>query len=86
MSSKAIIISEVESTINKKYSDWEIGITNEPGKRKAQLGNPLSWLQWQAASEDVALFILAYFLDSGLKLSGKKPEQGKHVFILLKSD
>lgn len=85
MPSKAIIISEIESTVSEKYPDWKIGITNEPATRRAQLGNPLSWLQWRAASEDCALFILTHFLHAGLRNAGEKSEPGEHVFIFLKT-
>ena len=74
MASRVIIISEIESAVKDEYSDWKIGITNDPANRKAQLGNPLSWLQWKAASKEVASFVMQHFLSQGLKNAGKKPE------------
>jgi len=81
MASEAIIISQIENTVGGKYSGWKIGITDKPALRKAQVGNPLSWLQWQADSHQAAKNVLQYFLQKGMKHSGTANKSADFVYI-----
>ncbi len=83
MASEKTIKKQIEKTVNGKYSDWQIGLTNYPAQRKAQLGYPLSWLQWQANSEQAARNVERYFLQKGMHSAGPGPEEATFVYILL---
>lgn len=84
MPSETTIKRQIETTVSGKYSDWHIGVTDDPLVRKAQLGNPLSWLQWPAESTKSALNILKYFKSKGMKPTDVGAEEsGKYVYIFL---
>jgi len=83
MASEATIIKQIEKTVVGKYSDWLIGLTDDPALRKAQLGNPLSFLQWKADSEQAAKNVERYFLVKGIQSAGVAPKSALHVYILL---
>lgn len=78
MTSKADIRKQIENTVGGRYQDWQIGTTEDPVVRKAQLGNPLTWLQWQADSETAAADIRTEFVQKGMILSGAA---GRYVYI-----
>jgi len=66
MASESQIISEMESKVGN-YGVWTIGITDDPGRRKGEHGNPTMWHQWQAATETSARQIEKHFLAKGMK-------------------
>jgi len=81
MTSKSDIRKQIESTVGGRYRDWQIGVTEDPLVRKAQLGNPLTWLQWQADSEESAGEIRDEFVNKGMMLSGRSgPPSGDYVY------
>jgi hypothetical protein len=49
------------------YRRWTIGVTDEPGRRRLQHGNPRTWYYWNANTENVARRIEAYFINRGMK-------------------
>lgn len=82
MSSAMIIKQQIEKTVSGHYSDWKIGITHDPTGRKAQLGNPLSWLQWKADTEREAWDVAQEFLEKGMKSAGgTTPKAAEYVYI-----
>ncbi|MFQ5652415.1 MAG: hypothetical protein ACE5IY_20990 [bacterium] len=83
MASEATIIQQVEMTVQGQYSKWKIGITDGPARRRAQLGNPLSWLHWQADSEEIARAVKHHFLSCGMHKAGRAKSVGHFVYILL---
>lgn len=83
MATAATIIQQIENTVQGAYSDWQIGLTDDSATRKAQLGNPLSWLQWQADSIQAAMDIVAYFKKLGMYVVTGKHRPGETVYILL---
>lgn len=86
MASDSTIISQIEKTVGGKYLDWKIGITDDPAHRKAQFGNPLSWLQWKADSEQAAQNVERYFSKKGMISARKASKSAKYVYILLKNN
>ncbi len=83
MASGNYIIRQIEDIAAGKYKEWQIGLTDEPLKCKAQLGNPLTWLHWKADSEQEALNAERFFLDKGLKgTSATTTAPGVYVYIL----
>lgn len=85
MASKATIITQIERTTEGQYADWQIGITDDPMNRRAQLGHPLSWVHWQTNSRKQAEAIRQYFLSKGMSYAGKIKETGNYVYILLQT-
>ena len=82
MASDKYIIRQVKDITTGKYTKWQIGLTGEPLNRKAQLGNPLTWLHWKADSEQEARNVEQFFLDKGLQGTGATHWPGLYVFIL----
>ena len=82
MASENYIIRQVKEITTGKYTKWQIGLTGEPLNRKAQLGNPLTWLHWKADSEQEARNVERFFLDEGLKGAGATTGSGVYVYIL----
>ena len=83
MASSLIIIDQIERTVNGAYSDWQIGITDDSARTKAQLGNPLSWLQWQANSPEDAIVVVEYFQKKGMQDAGYITKSADFVYIVL---
>ena len=83
MATELIIIEQIERTVNGKYAEWQIGITDDSARRKAKLGNPLSWLQWQANSVQAARAVVQYFLAKGMHDGGCDSKSADFVYILL---
>ncbi len=82
MASENYIIRQVKEITTGKYTKWQIGLTGEPLNRKAQLGNPLTWLHWKADSEQEAQNVERFFLDKGWKGTGATTGSGVYVYIL----
>ncbi|MFQ5823701.1 MAG: hypothetical protein ACE5JB_06575 [bacterium] len=82
MASEATLKKQIEQTVGDDHSNWAIGVTDDPAGRKAQLGNPLSWLQWKADSEQVARNIKHFFLQKGMKRADGVPSTGHFVYIV----
>lgn len=83
MASRTVIIDQIEKTVQGQYQEWQIGVTDDSASRKAQLGNPLSWLQWRAESENDAAEIVNHFADKGMHQVGCVEERGDFLYILL---
>lgn len=84
MTSKATIRKQIEGAVAGNHTSWHIGVTGDPVARKAQLGTPLNWLQWEAESEPTALDIQDEFVKKGMLLSGsseKSGKSGKYIYI-----
>lgn len=79
--SEGTIERQIVQTVSEDYSTWTIGVTDKPALRKAQVGNPLNWLQWKADSEQAALNIERYFLQKGMKPDKGAPSSGQYVYI-----
>jgi len=79
------IIHQIENTVQNKYFEWNIGQTSTPHKRKAELGNPLDWLQWDLPSGEDASRVVMHFIHLGMKTFDDKPNEGETVYIILSS-
>ena len=49
------------------YSQWTIGVTDDPVKRKVVHGNPKAWIQWNADTEQAARNVEAHFIAKNMK-------------------
>ena len=83
MAASLTIIDQIEKTVDGEYEEWQIGLTDDSPSRKAELGNPLSWLQWQAESFQEAQKVLNHFLEKGMGNAGSIKKIGDVVYILL---
>ncbi len=83
MASASYIIRQIENITAGKHRKWQIGLTDEPLNRKAQLGNPLTWLHWKADSEQEARNAERFFLDGGMKNAGQTTGPAVYVYILI---
>lgn len=79
------IINRVENSQGSKYSDWRIGITNDPEDRKAEWNYPKYWQQWQADSLKDAQEIETFFIHEKRMQGGTggnlSPYRSVHVYI-----
>lgn len=57
------IKDRVKNSEGSTYSDWTIGITNEPANRKGDHNNPPYWNQWKADSLSAAQEVEDHFLN-----------------------
>lgn len=74
------IIKEIESKAHI-YTNWTIGITSDPERRKQEHGNPFTWYQWKASSEGSARRIERYFLDKGMKGDAGGGDYPTYIYI-----
>lgn len=85
MSSESIIKDAIEKRVStaktKDYTIWTIGVTDDPGRRKEEHGNPKYWMQWDADSETEARNVEKYFLDKGMKGGRFGPGTADYVYI-----
>ena len=63
------------------YEAWTIGITDGPGRRRADHGNPRSWRSWPADSELTARRVERGFRDKGMKGSPGGGAVPTYVYI-----
>ncbi len=82
MTEAATIKDQIERAVAGRYSDWQIGLTNDPRATRAKLGNPLSMVQWKAKSAAAAGRIVEHFVKLGMRRSVTN-SKGSFVYILL---
>ena len=51
---QAAIEADIERIVNRLYSPWTIGVTDNPNRRKTEHDNPTYWHQWDADTEQAA--------------------------------
>lgn len=83
MAASLTIIDQIEKAVDGDYEDWQIGLTDDSASRKAELGNPLSWLQWQAETFQDAQKVLDHFFKKGMGNAGSIKKIGDVIYILL---
>ena len=66
MASESAIKVAIEAIITAP-SNWTIGVTDNPSRRKAEHGNPSNWHQWKADTETAARNVESYFIAKGMK-------------------
>lgn len=80
MASESEIISEIEMIVGT-YSSWTIGITDDPKRKKQELGNPILWHDWDADSESSAKNIEEHFIEKGMKGSTGDGTSPHYVYV-----
>jgi len=81
MSTESGIKAAIEQIVNGRYSAWTVGVTDNPGRRRAEHGDPNAWHCWDADSETVARNVENYFLDKGMK--GGSGGQGRADYVYI---
>ena len=82
MASEAEIKAAIEGIVTY-YSVYTIGLTDNPERRRIEHGNPMFWHQWNAASEQAARNVEAYFIDKGMKGGTGGGGGADYVYIFL---
>lgn len=82
MASEAVIKAAIERLVSKYYL-WTIGVTDNPSRRRQQHGNPKTWYQWDADTEQVARNVEAYFVKKGMKGDVGGGGRADYVYIFL---
>ncbi len=62
-------------------SNWTIGVTDDPVRRKSEHGNPAGWHHWDADTEQAARNVESYFLGKGMKGGGGGLGRADYVYI-----
>ena len=63
------------------YGAWTIGIADDPGRSRAEHGNPASWRSWEADSEITARRVEQGCRDRGMKGSARGGAAATYVYI-----
>jgi hypothetical protein len=75
----------IEQKTGKNYNIWTIGITDDPGRRKAEHDakgeNTKSWKEWKADTETIARDVEEYFLAKGMKGGIGGGEHPTYVYV-----
>jgi len=74
----AHIKREIERRVNGSYSDWSIGVTNDPDRQFIDHGNPPFWTTWEADNIIVAREVEHYFLNQFPLLKSQRMKAVKH--------
>ena len=80
MAYEEVIKTAIEKIVSN-YSNWTIGVTDDPVRRRSEHGNPNHWHHWDAETETTARNVERYFLDKGMKGSGGGPGRADYVYI-----
>jgi hypothetical protein len=82
------IVYVIDYTVRESrstYSDWRIGITDEPSgrrKRHQEEGSDTQlWKQWEADNETEARSVEAYFINKGMKGGVDGDTNGSFVYV-----
>lgn len=82
------IVYAIDYTVREShstYSDWRIGITDDPsGRRKRHQDEGRDtqlWKQWEADSETDAKSVEAYFIGKGMKGGVDGNTNGNFVYV-----
>ena len=82
MASESKIIADIDGIVGS-YPAWTIGVTDDPAHRRIEHGNPVTWYQWDADSEQIARNVEAYFLRKGMKGGSGGGGRADYVYIFL---
>ena len=80
MASETDIKAGIENQVTE-YSEWSIGISDKPGERRVEHGNPRMWSPWKADTEEIARNVEQHFLNKGMKGAPGGPGHADWVYI-----
>ena len=83
MASETTIKAGIERLVGT-YSLWAIGLTDDPERREAEIGNPMGWRQFDADTEQVAKNVESHFVGKGMEGdTGGRVTRAKYVYIFI---
>ena len=82
MASEADIKAAITKIVGR-YSAWTIGVTDNPTRRRSQHGNPSTWHHWNAATEQTARRIEAFFIAKGMQGATGGGGDADYVYIFI---
>ena len=80
MASESAIKTAIEAIIFSP-SNWTIGVTDDPARRRTEHGNPSHWHQWDADTETAARNVERYFIAKGMKGAPGGGGRADYVYI-----
>ena len=81
MTEAALLLAIEVASRGLGYAAWTIGITDDPGRSRAERGNPVGWRSWQADSEPTARRVEEAFRDRGMKGGPSGGSAPRYVYI-----
>ena len=83
MASVTIVKASIKKVVTA-YPLWTIGVTIDPARTEAEVGNSIGWRLFEADTEQVAESVEAYFVGQGMNGATGMPGFGaKYVFIFM---
>lgn len=80
MASESDIKAAIEQIVHN-FSNWTIGVTDNPSRRMSEHANPPGWRHWDADTEQEARNVESYFIDKGMKGSFSGLGRADYVYI-----
>ncbi len=80
MASESDIKAAIEKIVSN-CSNWTIGVTDDPSRRRSEHNNPPGWRHWDADTEQAARNVESYFIDKGMKGSAGGLGRADYVYI-----
>ena len=80
MASESAIKAAIEQIVSS-CSNWTIGVTDNPSRRRSEHSDPPGWRHWDADTEQAARNVESYFIGKGMKGSGGGPGRADYVYI-----
>ena len=80
MASAAEIKTVIESIVSN-YPIWNIGVTDDPIRRKREHHDPSSWHQFDADTEQAARDVEAHFIAKGMEGGVGGSGRADYVYI-----
>ncbi len=80
MLSEAKIKAAIEMRVSE-YSFWNIGVTDNPVRRRREHRSPDAWYDWDADTEQEARNVEAYFIAKGMKGATGGGGKADYVYI-----
>lgn len=79
------IISEIEEVVKSfpdvTYDKWRIGRANDAADANNEHGNPDSWRDWDADSDEDATKAVEFFVDKGMRKEGSGYGDADFVYV-----
>ena len=80
MASESDIKAAIEKIVSN-CSNWTIGITDNPSRRRSEHGDPPGWRHWDADTEQAARNVESYFIGKGMNGGGGGLGRADYVYI-----
>jgi hypothetical protein len=82
VTAELVIISAIKKVVHY-IPTWTIGVTDDPDRRRRELGNPDSWYHWDAHTEQTARDVEAHYVNKGMKGDTDGGGTASYVYIFI---